>query len=104
MSPMRQAARERTAQLQSSGQAFYGATYLWPTPNHGPRPIGVANPSGRPRAWCVGWYDDAGKFHLVNSRLSRLPSAQHAQDMLTLFAVSRGLANGPGATPKARAS
>lgn len=73
-----------------SESRFFGLTYIYPTPNDGPREIGVTRGMGD--TWIVAWVKDSGATRRVkthNLPVSTDPKA--LQNMLDSWACSRDL-------------
>ena len=74
----------------SDNQTFHGATFVWNTPNDGPKTIGViATASGQ---HYVGWWaQDHVGVRLATHRLPVSADADVLQVMLEDYAEKRGL-------------
>jgi hypothetical protein len=68
---------------------FYGPTYLWPTPDHGLRPIGVIRGLGD--VWIVGWVKPNGATKRLNCALIPSDDPGLLQAALDRFAAERKL-------------
>jgi hypothetical protein len=79
---------------KQAAQTFHGATFVWNTPNDGPRTIGVIRtPSAQ---YYVGWWNaDHVGTRLNTHLLPVLKDADELQTMLEDYAELRGLKEAP---------
>lgn len=73
-----------------SEHRFYGATYMYPTPNDGWREIGVT--TGLGTTWIVAWVADNGSRRRVKTPHLVCPNdPKELQRKLNAWASQRGL-------------
>ena len=80
--------------------AFYGKVYVYPTPSHGDRPLGVIEGLIR-GIYLVAWSTERGGLHRVKTPLLPPgPDPARLQERLDAWAAERGLRPALPETPQ----